>query len=723
MQYRLTTILILAICLDVHVMGQPANAQKKNTGPRRPAKDTVTREKKFILMGKNFGTSVVLRWAPRTVEGWEKANVSGFEIYRFEVDTTSRKQADLFNHPVQLTSTPLRPYTLERWKQQFHPEDTAAAIAAELLYGKKFETSAKTNGRFNWGEANMQRADMENRLGMALFNADLHPDIATGMAWRWEDKTIEKGRLYYYILISPAVNGQPADTASALVSTRYPYMTPVMPQVLSIPWDRTVTLFWNRETAMHQFSAYYLERSDDNGNSFRRLNALPYIDASKEPAGHEKNKWMQYTDSIPRNYKLYLYRVRGVTAFGELSEPSAPVKVAGADKTKPGTPIQVKAEHIKGSQVRISWKKPVIEKDLAGFLVGRGNSANGPFFPLDTVLLPPATQTYIDKYAMTWDKNFYIVAAIDSAGNAARSMPAYAFIIDSIPPAAPIGLTGSIDTAGIVRLHWRWNKEMDLKGYNVYASNDSAKAFYILNSKSITDTNFTDTITIRTLTRHIYYRICAVDKAGNPSLYSRTLRLTKPDIIPPVAPVITHFEVSDSAVVLQWAASSSDDVAWQAVWRRERGQLQWRRIDSLQGKANIYADRHVRRMAEYEYCLTAIDSSGLYSDYSFPLHVRIYDNGRRRGVDTLQLSMTGNKTMQLIWRYSLSDRQHIRFLLYRNYNNGGLELYKNIEGGANEFTDSSLPGAGDYQYALKVITEDGGASGLVSSRIIKLEKQ
>ena len=196
------------------------------------------------------------------------------------------------------------------------------------------------------------------------------------MGWRWEDKTAEKGKLYYYFLISPAINGQPADTTSALVSTRQAYKMPSMLPVLSVPWDRTVTLYWNKQAAMRQFSCYWLERSDDNGASFHRLNRLPYIDAGKGDGSSQSDQWMRYTDSIPRNYKPFVYRVRGVTAFGELSEPSAPLKAAGLDKTSPGSPVNVKAEQLKGSQVRISWKKSVQEKDLAGFLEGRGNGSS-----------------------------------------------------------------------------------------------------------------------------------------------------------------------------------------------------------------------------------------------------------------------------------------------------------------------------------------------------------
>ena len=674
--------------------------------------------RRIIAMGKCFGSSVVLRWAPTTAAAWQKANISGYEVYRFEVDSSHR--GDPLTHQVQLTTTPLLPFTLDRWRQQFQPQDTAAAIAVELLYGKKFQTSMRQNGRLNWGDANTEQADMENRLGMALFNADLHPDIAGGMGWRWEDKTVEQGKLYYYLVISRATNGQPADTSSALVSTRQAYKIPVMLPILCIPWDRTVTLYWNKAATIHVFGCYWIERSDDNGATFHRLNGTPYVDANK---GKQSSEWYRYTDSVPKNSRMYVYRVKGVTAFGEISEPSPPLKAAGIDKTSPGSPVAVKAENIRGSQVRISWKKSVREKDLAGYLIGRGNSANGPFFPLDTVLVPPTALAYTDKNAVTWDKNFYIVAAIDTAGNAARSLPAYATIIDSIAPAAPVGLAGSIDTAGVVRLHWRWNKEMDLQGYNVYASNDPGKAFYILNKKYVTDTSYTDTITIKTLTRRIYYRLCAIDKSGNPSKYSNILALTKPDIVAPVPPVIVRYTAGDSSVYLQWAVSSSDDVAWQAIWRREKGQVQWVRLDSLGAKANSYTDRRVVRLGEYDYCLSAIDSSGLSSERSFPLHARIYDNGKRAGIDTLGVSLTEKRSFRLVWRYSLADRQHIRFLLYRNYNSRGLEMYKNIDGGVTEFTDLLLPGEGEYQYALKVITDDGGSSSLVSSKIIKLDKK
>jgi uncharacterized protein len=680
------------------------------------ANDTIRKAKSFILMGKYFGDGVVLRWAPKTTEAWEKANTTGYEVYRFDYDVNDKQ---LLSHPVQLTAKPVKPLTLDEWKQQFKPADTSAAMAAELLYGKKMETTGKRGDHFSWEDNYTQHADMNNRLGLALLNAEIHPEIATGMGWKWEDKTAGKNKIYYYVLVAPSLKEQGADTISLLVSTKQVYKKPAMLPVIAVPWDKAITLFWKRSVAARVFTAYYIERSDDNGKTFQQVNRLPYISSENDA---DRTEWMQYTDSLPENNQKFIYRVKGITAFGEISDPSPLATATGLDKNSPGAPLNVKAENTKGTQVKISWHKNEKEKDFAGYLVGRGNSVNGPFIPLDTVLLPATAEAYIDKYAVPWDKNFYIVAALDAKGNAARSMPAYAIMLDSIAPATPSGLAGTIDSAGRVHLRWAWNKEPDLQGYNLYASNDS-RTFYVVNSDRISDSTYMDSITLKTLTRHIYYRICAFDKTGNPSHYSAILKLMKPDIVPPVAQQINHFLITDSSVHFSWVLSSSKDVATQIVWRKEKSNNDWLRIDSLNKDSSQYTDRHVQRLKEYSYSLTAIDSAGLSSPFTLPLQARIYDNGKRKGIDELKVDITEDHRIRLSWKYTSTDRAHISFMVYRDYKNGGFELYKRIGGDQNEFTDSILPGEGAYQYGLKVMTDDGGASAMIRSQKINYEKK
>lgn len=138
---------------------------------------------------------------------------------------------------------------------------------------------------------------------------------------------------------------------------------------------------------------------------------------------------------------------------------------------------------------------------------------------------------------MAHGTNYYIVSAMDTAGNAAPSVPAYVIMTDTIPPDKPKGLFGKIDSSGIVHLTWKLGNEKDLMGYLVYAANDLKHTFVPVTKDFIADSTFTDSITLKTLTREIYYEIVAFDKNRNPSHYSDALELKRPDKIAPVAPV------------------------------------------------------------------------------------------------------------------------------------------------------------------------------------------
>src|ERR1041385_3364592 len=98
----------LACCFLFLVPIQIVSAQNiknaKEAKKTSAAKDSLDRTRKLILMGKYMGSSVILRWAPKTAAVWEKANITGCQLYRFEIN---EKNNDPFSHETQLTSAPL----------------------------------------------------------------------------------------------------------------------------------------------------------------------------------------------------------------------------------------------------------------------------------------------------------------------------------------------------------------------------------------------------------------------------------------------------------------------------------------------------------------------------------------------------------------------------------------------------------------------------------------
>src|SRR5215467_16286828 len=110
----------IACCLLLSNSCLLAIAQKKGNGKEEKkaiaSKDSIDRSRKFILMGKYLESTIVLRWAPKTAVAWEKANITGYSLYRFEAD---EKSSTPLNNEKSITTTPIKPFTLDQFKQGF----------------------------------------------------------------------------------------------------------------------------------------------------------------------------------------------------------------------------------------------------------------------------------------------------------------------------------------------------------------------------------------------------------------------------------------------------------------------------------------------------------------------------------------------------------------------------------------------------------------------------
>lgn len=666
------------------------------------------------LIGRNYGDSVVLRWAPSNAMTWNAYNKSGYVIERIEMTERPTQQ------PVRqkLTNSPIKPWTLEEWKAKANQNDTTAAIAAQILYGKTKLPVVKQSRRgkssdVNLSEALDQKYDLENRYSLALFIADNKAFIATGLGLRLVDKNIQKGKVYLYSIHAATT---PSDSSAVLIRTAQIDATPPMPEIRYLEGDHAVTFKWDRAFSGSYFSAYHYERSSDGGKTFQRLNKHPYFQPTTSDA--PENDLVILTDSLPQNYKTYHYRIIGITPFGDLGASSPAMAVMGKDQTAPEPPQKVTAQHLGKKIVKLSWEKPVKESDFAGFMIGRSESMSGPFSPVSLKLLAKETTTFTDTTAVPWGTNYYIISAVDTARNTGLSIPAYVIMTDTLPPAKPVGLNGKIDTTGVVSVSWKLGKERDLMGYLVYFANAKDHAFNPLTKDFLVDSIFTTKLSLNTLTEKIYYRVVAFDKNRNPSPYSDILELKKPDKIAPVAPVFTGFVVSDTTVHLEWAPSSSQDVVSQTLYRKEVGTDNWIEVSKFDTTVTSFTDTTVQKLMRYEYSLMALDDDGNRSAFSFPLNVRIYDSGMRKKIESFSARRDANGAVSLAWKYAVKGDYH--FLVYRSFNDSGLQMYEQIPGDKSSIADTNLT-KGIYEYAIKAIYKDGGQSPLIKSNRIEVK--
>jgi uncharacterized protein len=677
------------------------------------------RTAQLYLLARAKGDSIVLRWAPSTSGGWLAGNRAGYVVSRGLL----KRDGSIDKSTIAvLTTSPLMPWSNVEFGQRADHGNRWAAVASGSLHAKSFVPEMQQ--RSETGQIKAATDDLLARYAYAMLAADNDPVAANGLALRFVDRNVAAGERYVYS-VRPATK----DTSYAVlegVTTASPGAAlpdPPPPGLEAESLDRLVILRWLDGVPGARYGGFYISRSDDGGKTYSRLHQNLFI-----PGGEAvDDPHIAFPDSAVVNYRRYIYRVQGVTPFGELSE-SAEVEAMPHDVTPPSPPIAERPVDLGRKGTRISWDMPAASEDLHGFVVLRSAFWQTGYHPaqepvttkvsdndpavlaraIQRNILAPTARAFTDSLG-TPAEPYYIVASIDTAGNLGRSLPVYSERIDTMPPGIPVGIRGTIDSLGVVRLHWHLGPEPNLLGYRVYWSNSATDTFAVRVAAPIADTTFTDTVEVNTLTRHVYYRITAVNNRYIPSPFSPIIALTRPDIIPPAAPQFVSVIVSDSAVVLKWAPSPSADVRSHHLLRRRYSDSSWASLKSLGRLDSAYADKSVMANTIYEYVVEAIDSSGLHSPQSVSVVARPYDTGVRPPVADLRAVYNPEKKfVDLKWSYASSKKEHFWFVLYRDVAGKGLESFKALDGSARSFEDDANLGKGVHRYAIKVRTDVGG---------------
>jgi fibronectin type 3 domain-containing protein len=675
---------------------------------QKPAKKPQLFKAAIQLSAKAYNDSIVLRWAPDAPGAWTTGNQHGYSIERTEVPETGAFDPASYQ---LLNPSPLKPWPLDQWATIAgkNSNNSMAAIAAQALYGKSF-----TGGGANFVD---MADEFANRWSFALLAADMNPPTATALGLRYTDKNIIKGKTYIY-----RVNCL-ADSSVYKIEAGYTVVNTVDIVQISKPliskateMEYAIQLEWDREYHEKAFSAYWIERSDDKGKTFKKLTSVPFLNPQTET--RKASTVILFTDSLKENYKPYVYRLTGITSFGEQSSPSETITAMGRDKTPPAPPEKVKAQSLGGSKIKLTWEKKIQENDLKGFYIGRSNNASAGFQPLFDQPLPPTTRTWTDEKADVTTTNYYIVAAIDTAGNGNVSVISYGMIIDSVPPKPPVGIKGSIDTMGIVRITWNLGKEPDLAGYMIYFANDTRHVFSSTTEKPLRDTVFVDTITLKTLSEKIYYKIKSVDVNYNYSPFSALLELKRPDRVPPTSPVISDYKVSNDGIYLEWIPSASEDVIEHRLYRKiDKGN--WAEYKKFQKvpKVSSFTDKDVKPGSEYSYRLVSIDDGGNKSIPSVEMTLKFTGNPITQAVNNIFATATADKKGILVsWNYPVQG--NYRFTVYRAINGGNFQTVETTEQKVTSFTDKNVQKGVIYEYQVRVFFKDGRKSAL--GKIIKI---
>jgi uncharacterized protein len=655
------------------------------------------------VIAKNTGSNVILRWVPTTPGAWHLLNRYGYQVERKKF-----KSQDEFNTAeyTPLSKEALKPLPIEAWAKICPPmtTDSVALIAAQTIHGKNQEYY----GQLNWvGQADM----FQSLYTFCLAACDFSPNAATASALRFVDTDIDTSYKYIYRIISNIPDTLNYPVESGIVYVEGNNIQRDKPLIIKdfLELEHNVQLKWLREEYQGYYTSYYVESSVD-GKTYTRLTRRPYV---SNPLEDDVNLYpfSIYNDSTA-NYQPHYYRIIGITPFGELSAPSEPVLAMGRDRTPPKAPEKITVKDIGGNQMQISWECQPTETDIKGIVIYRGNSVaeSSAFFPI-TEGLPTTTRSYIHKNVNYDSLNFYIVGIQDTAGNVGVSSPIFGEMIDTVPPAPPTGLKGTIDIKGIVKVKWPLGPEKDIIGYQVLFSNAPDHNFAARTNRPLQDTVFTDTVSLNVLTEEIYYKVVAIDKKFNYSKYSSVLILKKPDIVPPRCPVITDNKINDGNIDITWAQSTSNDVVNNMLYRRTESDTTWRQVFKTGNQSGemTYSDTTVVSNTTYEYKVQALDDDGLLSNVAYTIQVKMPDFSKKPVVKDIVAKMSDDqKSINISWKYP--HQGNFYYVLYKAINGSNFTTYKKLLSSQSEFTDDRIEKGEQYEYTLKVVYGDGKES-------------
>lgn len=707
------TLIILLLISSV------AKGQVDSQPPDTIAVDSL-RSSNLVLLARADTDSIVLRWGPDTPGGWVTANQTGYILERAEYDSTQIFDPNSFQ---QLTSRPIKPWSLQEWEEQYkQSENDYVALAAQTLHGESFVVDIPDQPGGQLQALRNASEELMNRHGFALLAADTDPVAAQGLALRYVDKDVEDEQIYVYRIRAAGNTPDYYIKPAYQVVRAEPHEPSPPPQNLEAEnLDGKIVLKWD-ELPNHQYSGYFIHRSSDGGASWKQLNEFPHMDIDTDNADEEAELNVAYMDTTVVNYRTYRYKVVGITPFAELSTP-AEVIGKGRDLTPPPAPKIFKPEQLGKSTFRIHWDYPDTVAGIKGFLVAKSAESQRGFEPIFSEPLPPDSREFVDKEA-SMDEPFYVVGAIDTAGNMSPSMSAYGELIDEEPPSKPTGLTGSIDTAGVVRLHWKLGPEDDVMGYRVLWANDDTHEFSAASSLVIRDTTFTDTVAVETLTKHVYYKIAALDQRYNRSNFSDILKLKRPDVVPPGPSVFTNVFVTDSSVTLKWNPSTSKDLNRQVLYRKQQvSETEWDSLAGLSRTAGSYLDTAVVQNTRYRYRIQAVDSAGLRSDFASTVQARPYDSGVRPAPELVYANYdTTRQQVILEWEYQPPKQEPYYFVLYRSLEGNTPMTYKAIKAEELRYEDRAVVKGEVYQYGIKVKSRNGAESKLSEIRRVSIQR-
>ncbi len=686
-------------CLELN--GSDYKSSRTDSLPDKDATDYT------IALAKAYGDSIVIRMSPSNYALWESIKKDGFIIKRGNSKSDMQGIATVF------------PYSEAATKSPSFSKDSLANAAAYILYGTIDKSSIQ--GAYKLYEAN------QNILGMAMIISEFSKEAANTLGFRYVDRNVVKGERYIYE-ISTKKFSEPKHVAIVEVSnelkvSREPYEFEVL------TGDNNLELRWSMDYNKSHFTYYKIERSTD-GKQFYPITFKPLLFSETDDYVRHFYNYVDSLDIV--NGTKYFYRLYGGNSFAEYS-PAATSSGTPRDLTPPVPPKITKATFDdKLIQFDLEWNIEIetVPADFSYYQV-MASRDDGASYAAVSPKLGLADFSYTYDLGTEWKeanegRYYFRLDCYDKSGNMSYSDFETSFVPDYTNPAAPDTLSGYIDSLSFVHLKWNKSTSKDVRGYWLYWGNSTNEELALVSKDILTDTSYQYYVPDKTLKKNLYYTVRAEDFAYNRSEVSNVVRVKLLDKIPPTRPSIKGINNDSLRLELNFELSKSDDVHYHELFRREAmaKDTNWVLLDTLWNSAT-YIDTSAEINVSYQYKLRAVDSTGNKSLYS-PLKSGILKvSSKNSSVKIISISQKPKSSVvNLSWKLEIPEKiqqNSYSVEIYRSSGQDGVKFFKTIKSSDSNLTDTDLQSGVLYNYAVRILFDNGWTSELseIKSILIK----
>jgi fibronectin type 3 domain-containing protein len=658
-------------------------------------KDSVS----VVLQAHPTRDRILLRWAINDPYTWSKSLTAAYTIERYTV----RRNGSILPEPERkiLTPTPVSAAPEAQW-ESLAQKNSYAAILAQALFGEDFEVSGLNTGNSIKNIISRSEA-LNQRYSFALYAADMCFEGACLAGWGYEDRDVLPGEFYLYRVI-------PTGLAEAGYPVKYGFVYTSIDEYRELPrpldlvaefGDKSVQLAWNTSLYRELFAAYQVEKSEDNLHF--EPQGMPYTPL-------DDKEFTLFIDSLAENDKTYYYRIRGLSIFGEISEPSDTVFGKGREALR-AVPAITRTNILESGAAQIEWLfEEESEPLIRSFDLIRSDRESGPYETASSAI-PAHVRSVI--YTGLHASNYFRIAANGLDGKQNLSFPVLVQPVDSIPPAAPQQLTGQADTTGLVYLKWKANTEADLQGYKLYRGNRKGEELIPITPEVVQQTQYTDTVDLMNLNTHVYYALKAFDERFNQSDFSATIEVEKPLKVKPSPPVFTSFQSESGGITLHWIPSSSPETALHTLYRREENSTENQALTVFRkpDTTTVYRDVNTEGNKVYIYTITASSKWNVESNPSPEYRVSVLPSDKIQALKELKASVDSEKKqIKITWKATAIEKVK-RWKIYRAENEAPISIWKELpKEDVFVWDDFPLKVGNTYTYMVIALMNDGGIS-------------